>query len=236
VKTPLPGRHSLRGLGLAITALSLTVPLILAPARARADDMEILVGPVEVVAGTICVTYRVEQPFTPRLTETLERGMPATVSFEVGLWKRRALWFDKLVLAIRSEHKVVYDDWARAYRIRTGTSPPRARAVASLDSLRAVLFRERRLPVASITALDSTGSYYVSVRATVRPVAAEDLGEIEDWLAGESPGPEGEARGIPGYLMGLAVSLSGLGDRTDLEKSERFRPARLAAAPPFARP
>jgi Domain of unknown function (DUF4390) len=197
--------------------------------------MEVIVGPIEVVEGAVCVTYRVERPFTPRLAETLDRGMPATVSFEVGLWKRRALWFDKLVLAIRSEHKVVHDEWARAYRIRSGSSPPRSRAVATIDDVHEHLFRERRLPLASVGALDSTGSYYVSVRATVRPVAVEDLGEIEDWLAGEPSGPEGE-RGIPAYLMELAVSLSGLGERTDLEKSVRFRPATLAAAPPFARP
>jgi hypothetical protein len=223
-------RRRLRRFGLALAAL------LVQPTPARADGMEIVVGPVEVVSGVVCVTYRVDRPFTPRLTETLELGMPATVSFEVGLWKRRALWFDKLVLAIRSEHKVVYDEWARSYRIRTGASPPRSRAVESLDSVRAALFQAHRLPLASASALDTSGSYYVSVRATIRPVAAEDIGEIEDWLAGESPGPDGEARGVPGYLMDLAVNLSGLGDRTDLEKSERFRPARLAAAPPFARP
>jgi hypothetical protein len=129
----------------------------------------------------------------------------------------------------------VYDEWARSYRIRTGSSPPRSRAVASLDDVREALFQAYRVPVASVAVLDTTDSYYVSVRATVRPVAAEDIGEIEDWLAGESPGPDGEARGVPGYLMDLAVNLSGLGDRTDLEKSERFRPARLAG-PPFAAP
>jgi len=230
---PLPHdtRRPLRMIGLALTALWMLVPV-----PVRADDMDIVVGPVEAVRGAICVTYRVERPFTPRLAETLERGMPATISFEVGLWKRRAIWFDKLVLAIRSEHKVVYDDWARSYRIRSGTYPLRSRAVPSLDSLVTTLFREQRLPVVTLAALDSTGSYYVSVRATVRPVATEDLGEIEDWLAGESPGRENDSRGIPDYLMGLAVSFSGLGDRTDLEKSARFRPALLAAAPPVARP
>ncbi|HET9251930.1 MAG TPA: DUF4390 domain-containing protein [Candidatus Eisenbacteria bacterium] len=227
---PRSSSRRIRTIGLALAAL------LLLPVPVRADDMEIAVGPVEIVAGAVCVTYRVDRPFTPRLTETLELGMPATVSFEVGLWKRRAFWFDKLVLAIKSEHKVVYDEWAKSYRIRTGASPPRSSAVASLEAVRGALFQAYRLPVASVAALDTSGSYYVSVRATIRPVAAEDIGEIEDWLAGESPGPEGEARGVPGYLMDLAVNLSGLGDRTDLEKSERFRPARLAAAPPFARP
>lgn len=198
------------------------------PARAG-NDMGLEVGPVESVGGAICVSYEVEEPFTPRLTETLESGMPATVTFEVGLWKRRALWFDKLVLAIRSEHKIVYDDWARAFRIRSGLNPPRSRKVPNLDSLATFLFHARRLPIAEGAALDSTSTYYVSVRVTIRPVAAEDLGEIESWLSGEDAKTEG-GRGLPRYLLGLAVSLSGLGDRTALAKSERFVPARPGAS------
>jgi uncharacterized protein DUF4390 len=202
--------------------------LALAPIHAVADDdMGLTVGPIESISGAICVSYEVDTPFTPRLTETLQQGMPATVTFEVGLWKRRALWFDKLVVALRSEHKIVYDEWAKSFRIRSGQSPPRSRAVPDLDSLQALLFAERRIPVAAAAALDSTGSYYVSVRVTIRPVAVEDLGEIERWLAGESPDPDEAQRGIPRYLLGLAVNLSGLGDRTAIEKSERFVPARL---------
>lgn len=201
---------------------------LLVPGPVIADDsMGLSVGPIESVSGAICVSYEAAEPFTPRLTEPLLQGMPATVTYEVGLWKRRAFWFDKLVIALRSEHKVVYDEWAKSFRIRSGQSPPQSRRAPDLDSLRALLFVGRRIPIAAASALDSTGTYYVSVRVTIRPVAVEDLGEIERWLAGESPGPEGAQRGIPRYLLGLAVNLSGLGDRTALEKSERFVPARL---------
>jgi Domain of unknown function (DUF4390) len=215
---------------LTLTWLAVLVTLFV-PAPARADDMGLSVGPVETVSGALCVSYRVERPFTPRLEETLFKGMPATVTYEVGLWKRRAFWFDKLVVAIRSEHKIVYDEWARSFRVRSGSRPPRNRTAANLDSLRSEVFSERRLPIASEAALDSSSTYYVSVRVTLRPVAAEDLGEIESWLAGEKP--EDGAKGLPRYLLGLAVSLSGLGERTSLQKSERFIPARLSA---FTRP
>ncbi|TMQ67368.1 MAG: DUF4390 domain-containing protein [Candidatus Eisenbacteria bacterium] len=194
------------------------------------DDMDLRVGPIESISGAICVSYEVGSPFTPRLEETLLQGMPATVSFEVGLWKRRSFWFDKLVLALRSEHKIVYDDWAKSFRIRSGQSPPQNRTAHGLDSLRNLLFSARRIPIAAGAMLDSTGSYYVSVRVTIRPVAVEDLGEIESWLAGESPGPDRAQGGIPRYLLGLAVNLSGLGDRTAIRKSERFAPARLEGA------
>lgn len=215
-----------------ILALFATLLLAaIAPSRAFADgDMAIAVGPIEPIAGSICVSYEVGMPFTPKLEETLMQGMPATVSFEVGLWRRRAFWFDKLVVALKSEHKVVYDEWAKSFRVRSGVNPPRSRVAPDLDSLRTLLFTSRQIPIVESSALDSTGTYYVSVRVTIRPVAVEDLGEIESWLAGESPRPEGSQRGIPSYLLGLAVNLSGLGERTAIQKGERFVPARLPAA------
>jgi len=199
------------------------------PSPAVADDLGLSVGPVESIHGVVAVSYRVENPFTPRLEETLLRGMPATVSYEVGVWKRRSLWFDKLVLAIRSEHKVLYDPWSRSFRMRSAAPGAKSRSIPTLDSLTAALFSERRLPLVSAAALDSMARYYVSVRVTIRPLSAEDLGEVEDWLAGEVKGPSGPPRGLPGYLIGIAVNVSGLGDRTALAKSEAFRPALLGA-------
>jgi hypothetical protein len=194
-----------------------------------ADDLGLEVDPVEDLGGAICVSYRVAEPFTPRLEETLQRGMPATVSFEVGLWKRRPLWFDRLVFAIRSDHKIVYDDWRQAFRIRSGSNPPRDRSARSFEALREVLFTQSRLPVAAMSSLDSTATYYASVRVTIKPVAPEDLGEIEDWLSGDKDSEQ--STGLPDYLLGLAVSLSGLGERTEMQKGPKFVPARLSAAP-----
>ena len=204
---------------------------------ARADnDLGLAVDPVEVLAGAITVSYHVDRPFTPRLEETLLQGMPATVTFEVGLWKRRAFWFDRLVVALKNEHKVVFDPWRKAFRVRTGGMDARTRSVPSLDSLQTALFVVRRLPVCLLTALDPDASYYVTVRAMIRPVSEEDLGEIEDWLAGEVKDPEGSARGLPRYLFGITANLSGLGDRTAVSKSDRFTPSGLALAPPEGAP
>ena len=91
-----------------------------------------------------------------------------------------------------------------------------------------------RLPVALASSLDSTAAHYVSVKVVIRPLSADDLGEIEDWLSGRhveggSPGT-GEDRGLPAYLLEWAVNLSGLGDRSAQAKGERFVP-RLLAAP-----
>ncbi len=205
--------------------------LFLAPA-ASADNLGLTVGPVVEERGAITVSYRVENPWTPRLTETLFRGMPATVTLEVGVWKRRALWFDKLVLAIKSKHQVLYDPWEQAFRVRSGALYRKTRLVPTLDSLNTFLFSERHLPLAAAAALDPEGRYYVSVRVTIRPLSAEDLDEVEDWLSGEAKNPKPPERGLPGYLLGIAVNVSGLGDRTALAKSEWFRPSLLEPPPP----
>src|SRR5205809_309551 len=84
----------------AVVALAALVTLLVA-VPAAANDLGLSVGPVELKNGVITVTYRADTPWTPRFTETLLRGMPATVTYEVGLWKKRTFWFDKLVLAIK---------------------------------------------------------------------------------------------------------------------------------------
>jgi Domain of unknown function (DUF4390) len=225
----------MHGRGEGLPGLAAALPLaalLLLPGAARGgNDLGLRVGPVEAVGGVVCVSWEVQHPFTPKLLETLEQGMPARVVYEVGVWKHRSFWFDKLVVAIKSEQKVVYDPVNGRYRIRSGTGPPRETAVALFDSLHARLFMQSRLALVLASELDSTGAYYVSVRTTIRPLSAEDLAEVEGWLAGGRS--DGVRHGLPDYLIALAGSLSGLGDRTALEKSERWKPARLAA--PYAR-
>jgi hypothetical protein len=207
--------------------LALALALSLAPRAARAgNDMGLMVDSVERVGEAVCVSYHAETPFTPKLEDPLLRGMPATITFEVGVWKKRSLWFDKLVVAYRSEHKVAYDPWSKTFRIRSGLNPPRTRSVANLDSLRSTLFTARLLPVALASSLDSMAAHYVSVKVVIKPLSADDLGEIEDWLSGGNTG-EGDNSGLPAYLLEWAVNLSGLGDRSALAKGPRFVPGLL---------
>jgi hypothetical protein len=224
VRRLLPFRSAvLAGLTLVATSVGAASPSI------ASNDLGLIVDPVESVKGEISVSYRVEAPFTPRLEETLLQGMPATVAYEVGVWKRRTFWFDKSIVALKREHKIAYVPWAKSFRVRSGTGVSAvSRSMVSLESLKSWLFEEHRLAVVPWAALDSTGTYYVSVRVTIRPVSDEDLGEVEEWLAGESPDADQETRGLPRTLLGIAAGLSGLGDRTALVKSERFVPARLA--------
>jgi hypothetical protein len=210
-----------------MVAVAIAATAFLAEPALGANDLGLTVDSVRVESGTLRIDYDVAEPFTPQLEETLLRGMPATIGIEIGLWKKRSFWFDKLVLAIHSEHKVVHDLWTRSFRVLTGSAPPERRIATSLDSLRAMLFTARDIPVATAADLEPAGSYYVSVRVRIQPVDTEDLGEIERWLSGESNDPRRAEQGLPRYLLGLAVAFSGLGERTAIVKSERFKPEEL---------
>jgi hypothetical protein len=213
--------------------LALSIALFLAPFPARAaNDLGLEIDGVESVGGAVCASYHVANPLTPQLLETLDKGMPARVVYEVGVWRKRAFWFDRLVVALRSEHRVVFDSPSGRYRVRAGTNPPRAYDVPGLDSLRARIFVQRRLPLLLASELDSAASYFVSVRVLIRPLSPEDLTEVQDWLTGGGEASPGGHRGIPDYLLGLAVSLSGLGDRTALARSGRFKPGLLLTGHP----
>ena len=133
---------------------------------------------------------------------------------------------------MKSEHRVVYDPWERAFHVRSGPLRGKSRLLPTLDSLESYLFSERHLPLAAAATLEPDGRYYVSVRVTIRPLTAEDLDEVEDWLSGEAKTPDGPEHGVPGYLLGIAVNMSGLGDRTALAKSEWFKPSLLEEPEP----
>ena len=210
------------GLWAALVAILLAAP-------AAANDLGLTVGPVELQGDVLTVTYRAETPWTPRFTETLLRGMPATVTYEVGIWKKRSFWFDKLVLAMKSETRVFHDPWDHTFRVHTGSLRRKTKTVPTMEALDALLFGDRALPLTRLAALQPEGRYYVSVRLTIRPLTAEDLDEVEDWLSGEVKNPDQPERGVPGYLLGIAVNVSGLGDRTALARSETFRPSLLGA-------
>ena len=103
----------------ALAAIAAIGTAAAAPARAD-NDLGLAVDTVQVSSGAVLVSYRVENPFTPRLEETLLQGMPATIEYEVGLWKRRVFWFDKLIVAMKNEHRVMYDPWRERFRVRSG--------------------------------------------------------------------------------------------------------------------
>jgi hypothetical protein len=163
-----------------------------------------------------------EGAFGERQEEELRDGFATHMTYTVELWRERGFWFDKLELTRTLTIKVTYDLWAEHYVVHF-----RRDRLARFDTIEEVedaACRLERLNLIDANELDRDEEYYISVRARLRPLTMEELGELEDWLSGDVPsgGRGGGILSIPSYLMRMLLDTTGVSDRSALAKSEVF--------------
>ena len=184
---------------------------VAAPALA----LDIEPGSIHLHQGRVEVAVQVSDLFPPRVEESLDRGMPATLQISAELWRHRTGWFDRLSGSFAGSVRIRYDVWSRVYRIDgTGLRP---RAVSTLDSVRIALSAPFELPLAVRDKLSDSGRYYVVVAATLKPLSVEDVEEGEGWLSGEVEDKRHSGLGvltaIPHSLFDAVRNFAGLGDQ-----------------------
>jgi hypothetical protein len=187
--------------------------LLAAASPARAIDVE--PGSIHLHQGRVEVAVSVSDLFPPRVEESLDRGMPATLQVTAELWRHRTGWFDRLSGSFTGSVRVRYDVWSRVYLIEG--SGLRPRAVATLDSVRLALAAPFELPLAARAKLPDSGRYYVVVSATLKPLSVEDVEEGEGWLSGEVEDKRrsgiGVLTAIPRSVFDAVRNFAGLGDQ-----------------------
>lgn len=214
----IPARRSL----LPIPALLLVAAATFAPAPAHAVELaDVRVTRLE---DRVAVALRPVRVLSPRVRESLERGMPATVRLRVELWRERAGWFDQLVGSESAETRVGRNAWSDDYQLVRRGGP--AQTLLDLDEIEAELDRPTRVRLAPVLELAPGERYYAIVRIEVKPLTVEDIEEVERWLSGEAkragkPGPGSIAR-LPTYIIGILANLSGLGDETATHRTGLF--------------
>ncbi len=209
--------------------------LLLAPRTARAVELEAV--RVTRIEDHVAVTLHMAGVLSPRVRESLERGMPATVRLSVELWRARPGWFDHLARSERVEVRIVRDAWSDEFQMRRQAGP--LLTLLDLDESEREMARPIRVRVLPIARLEPGARYYAIARVEVKPLTVEDIEEVEGWLSGEAkragkPGPGSIAR-LPAFMMGLLANLAGLGDETAAVRTGTFMRAqleRLAAPPP----
>ncbi len=207
--------------------LSMLVLSLIAAGRALALDVT-LERPRE-NGGYVWADLRLDDLFPPRVEQSLARGMPATLLLHAELWRRRSAWFDRLENTYESPLKIRYDVWTEQYLMERAGAP--TIALASLDSVRAVLSRPLALPVGRVGQLDTNARYYLAVSVTLKPLTVEDLEEGEGWLSGEVATKRhsgfGIITGVPGAVFDAVRNFAGFGDQRARAQSPDFDLATL---------
>lgn len=176
--------------------------------------------------------------FSPRVSETLERGLPASLVVTADLWRDRAGWFDRLESTHSVLYRIRYDAWREDFDLQRGIEP-----VAHLDSLTTVagqLSQPIHILLADLEALHPGERYYAVISSSLRLLSSEGLREIEEFLAqrgagGRRSGPPAAVVRLPRSILSVLAALTGLSAEMATYRTPYFqlpRARRAAARPP----
>jgi hypothetical protein len=203
------------GLALAVTGVAWAFEVHLSGPRVR--------------GSYVIVEARLVDLFDDHVRSSLERGMPATLELHTELWRRRGLWFDKLEQSFDASVRVQYDVWDGVFDVQRPGAP--VEEIATVDSVGLFLTRAWGVPIARPGGLRFGTQYYGVVTATLRPVSAEDVSEVEGWLAGRGRlGGLGVLTELPRTVFDAVRNVAGFGDRRARGITDPFIPDTLSAA------
>jgi len=148
------------------------------------------------------------------LLKSIKDGVPAVVRYRIDLWKKRGIWYDKLVRSSGTTYKIEYNNWQMHYLVTCldqERPPTGSQNVADLIHL---VCNQPRIRICPLELLDSLAEYYISVSAEIRLLTAEKVKEIDEWLGGKDQG---------GSLLGAIVGLFSSKTRSATLRSPGFR-------------
>ncbi|HYM80814.1 MAG TPA: DUF4390 domain-containing protein [Candidatus Limnocylindria bacterium] len=182
------------------------------------------IGPPREAEGYIWVDVHNVELFSPRVRESLDRGMPATLIVHSELWRRRQGWFDRLEESHDAQIRIRYQISKRSYRLdRAGVA---TRTVSTLDSVAAIFSGPFAVRVGRVGDLKSRASYYIAIATTLKPLSVEDVAEVEDWLSGEVADKRSAGLGVitqlPRALFDAVRNFAGFGDQHARTVSREF--------------
>ncbi len=190
---------------------------------AQEEDGGLRIGVSDLKINSEVLTFDLllEGAFDEGRQDALLKGFATNITYTAELWRSRSLWFDKLELTRTLTLKVTYDLWAEQYIVRfRRDTPERYDTPAEVEE---VTTRLDDLNLISADELEPGEEYYIAVRAHLRPMTVEELGELEDWLSGDVPSRGGGGIfSIPSYLARMLLGTTGVTDRSTTAKSDVF--------------
>jgi hypothetical protein len=171
-----------------------------------------------------------EHVIDPETARGLAEGVPATLIYEIEIWRDRPGWFDHFAGGRLLVFKVQRDAWDEVYVVRD--SQGLTLGLPNLDAVRELLEHQVGVAVAPVVDLSLDHAYYLVIKVALKPLTAEDVDELEGWLAGEVE-PSEHSFGLltlPKNFFGLVMDVTGFGDRNGTVRSANFRRSDLDQA------
>jgi hypothetical protein len=150
-----------------VLLFSLVVVWSASPAVAR-DSARIDELTLAVDRNNVGVSFFVKEFFSPKIEETIQNGIPVTVTFVVRLQRAKALWKDKRLAQFTFTREIHYDNIKKVYEVFL-RGPDRPVVFESFDKAKERLARVDNVTVIPWEPLVERKSYIVSVKAEMKP-------------------------------------------------------------------
>jgi hypothetical protein len=161
-----------------------------------------------------------------RLIEYINKGVPVAFEYALEIWKTRRGWFDGRITESELTYRVRYDTWEKNYTVMQ--IKPDLTIEHILSDQREVLDLVIATRRVSIPLNDTSGTFYIVGKLSIKTMTLSNFKEVESWLKGEisgarKPDLESASDDFGDFLFNTALKITGLQNISDEIKTEKFR-------------
>jgi hypothetical protein len=141
--------------------LAILLAFIIAAPMAHAEGIALKSAKVEAVEEGWQLDAEFDIQFSPRLEESVNRGVPLYFVLEFEMSRPRWYWFDEKPVRFSQTYKISYTPLLRQYRLSVGNV---YQNFASFEEVTRVLSKLRGVAIADHNAIKKDSAYQASVR------------------------------------------------------------------------
>ncbi len=163
--------------------------------------------------------------FGGEAVEALHSGLPATVTIQWGIWRKRKAWWDDEVVSGSTFYRVFFDVLEQRYDVFDRSGRPLASS-EDLGEIEHALCSRRGLKTVRADKLEPKAKYMIEVLSRLEPLDDQDISNLESWARGEG-GDKTFLSSVSKRTVGWLKKMVGPGIRSAWAKSESFKVDRL---------
>ena len=137
---------------------------------AKADGARLTNIVVTNTRDDLLIYLSVEDAFTPKMVDAIKRGVPASFSFFINLYRMRSLWFDKELADLTVTHTIKYNSLKKEYTVSRSWDSNSPVVVGSFEAARKLMTEIDSLKVIPLKQLEKGKRYQIQAKAKLSRV------------------------------------------------------------------
>jgi hypothetical protein len=164
--TPSQTDIAMKTKGARLLAVTMIIGILLAaPTAVHAEDAKLTNIIVTNTRDDLLLYLSVKNAFSPEVEDTIQRGVPATFSFHLNLYRARPFWPDKEITAVNVTHTIKFDILRKEYTVTRSWESTSPSAVKSFEEAKKLMTEIDSLRIVSLQRLEKGKRYQIRAKA-----------------------------------------------------------------------